>query len=65
MTQVASLFFGHDTDGLLERGPKDARGTVELGEAIIIDDDVDDGVDPPAESAPGNGSEDQHASPDQ
>lgn len=39
MTQVASHFFGRDSDGLLERGTSDVKGTVELGELIVIEED--------------------------
>jgi hypothetical protein len=40
MTQVAAHFFGRDSGGLLERGTTDAEGTVELGETIVVEEDV-------------------------
>lgn len=53
MTQVASNFFGRDSGGLLERGTTDAEGTVELGEAIIVEEDVPSAADEETEAEDG------------
>ena len=57
---MTSLVLGpsprRDTHGFLERGTKDAEGSVEFGDPVIIDDDVIlDGPDTPP--APGAGNE--------
>lgn len=51
MTQVAAHFFGRDSHGLLERGTLDVEGTIDFGEAIVIEEGEDEAGAPGSQKA--------------